>query len=81
MPRFLMRGEGVTEWPSMQSERSWQVGRADFGPKTMISVLLLFSLRKLWFIQVLMSVRQQVRIERMLGEMDLVVRYSWVSSA
>ena len=41
----------------MQSEKFSEVGRVDFGPKIMISVLLLLSLRKLWFIQVFMSVR------------------------
>ena len=44
----------------MQSEKFWEVGRMDFGPKMIISVLLPLSLRKLWFIQVLMSVRQLV---------------------
>ena len=44
----------------MQSEKFWEVGRMDFGPKMIISVLLPLSLRKLWSIQVLMSVRQLV---------------------
>ena len=57
----------------MQSEKFWEVGRVDFGPKIIISVLLLLSLRKLWSIQVLMSVRQLVRVDRMAGVMAVVV--------
>ena len=57
----------------MQSEKFGEVGRVDFGPKILISVLLLLSLRKLWFIQVFMSVRQLVRVERIAGVMVLVV--------
>ena len=45
----------------------------DFGPKIIISVLLLLSLRKLWSIQVLLSVRQLVRVDRMAGVMAVVV--------
>ena len=52
-----------------------------FGPKMIISVLLPLSLRKLWSIQVLMSVRQLVRVDRMAGLMAVVVMYSWVSLA
>ena len=52
-----------------------------FGPNMIISVLLLLSLRKLWSIQVLRSVRQLVRVERMAEVMAEVVMYSWVSSA
>ena len=65
----------------MQSEKFWEVGMMVFGPKIIISVLLQLSLRKLWSIQVLMSVRQLVRVDRMAGVMAGVVMYSWVSSA
>ena len=65
----------------MQSEKFWEVGRMAFGPNMIISVLLLLSLRKLWSTQVLMSVRQLVRVERMAEVMAEVVMYSWVSSA
>ena len=47
-----------------------------FEPKMIISVLLQLSLRKLWSIQVLMSVRQLVRVDRMAGVMALVMMYS-----
>ena len=57
----------------MHSEKFWEVGRVDFGPKIIISVLLLLSLRKLWFIQIFMSVRQLVRMERIAEVMVLVV--------
>ena len=66
----------------MQSEKFWEVGMMVFGPKMIISVLWPLSLRKLWSIQVLMSVRQLVRVDRMPGVMAVVVvMYSWVSSA
>ena len=65
----------------MQSEKFWEVGMMVFGAKMIISVLLPLSLRKLWCIQVLMSVRQLVRVDRMAGVMAVVVMYSWVSSA
>ena len=81
MPRFLTRGEGVTDRPSMQSEKFWEVGMMVFGPKIIISVLLQLSLRKMWSIQVLMSVRQLVRLDRMAEVMAVVVMCSWVSSA
>ena len=57
----------------MQSEKFWEVERMDFGPKMNISVLLPLSLRKLWFLQVLRSVRQLVRVERMAKVMAVVV--------
>ena len=60
----------------MQSEKFWELGMMFFGPKMIISVLLPLSLRKLWCIQVLMSVRQLVRVDRMAGVMALVVMYS-----
>ena len=44
-----------------------------FGLKMIISVLLPLSLRNLWSIQVLMSVRQLVRVDRMAGVMAVVV--------
>ena len=46
----------------MQSEKFWEVGMMVFGPKMIISVLLALSLRKLLSIQVLMFVRQLVRV-------------------
>ena len=52
-----------------------------FGAKMIISVLLPLSMRKLWSIQILMSVRQLVRVYRMAGVMALMVMYSWVSAA
>lgn len=47
----------------------------------MISDLLQLSLRKLLFIQVFISVRQLMRVERMAGVMGFVEIQSWVSSA
>ena len=64
----------------MQSEKFGEVGLMVFGPKMIISVLLPLSLRKLWSIQVLLSVRQLVRVDRMAGVMAVVVMHSWVSS-
>ena len=64
----------------MQSEKFWELGMMFFGPKMIISVLLPLSLRKLWCIQVLMSVRQLVRVDRMAGVMSVVVMYSWVTA-
>ena len=57
----------------MQSEKFWEVAMMVFGPKMIISVLLPLSLRKLWSIQVLLSVRQLVRVDRMAGVMALGV--------
>ena len=47
-----------------------------FGLKMITSVLLPLSLRRLWSTQVLMSVRQLVRVDRMAGVMALVMMYS-----
>ena len=60
----------------MQSEKFWEVGMMVFGLKMITSVLLPLSLRRLWSIQVLMSVRQLVRVDRMAGVMALVMMYS-----
>ena len=60
----------------MQSEKFWEVGMMVFGLTMIISVLLPLSLRKLWSIQVLMSLRQLVRVDRMGGVMAVVVMYS-----
>ena len=60
----------------MQSEKFWEVGMMVFGAKMIISVLLPLSMRKLWSIQILMSVRQLVRVDRMAGVMALGVMYS-----
>ena len=65
----------------MQSEKFWEVAMMVFGPKMIISVLLPLSLRKFSSIQVLMSMRQLMRVDRMAGVIAVVVMYSWVSSA
>ena len=65
----------------MQSEKFWEVGMMVFGLTMIISVLLPLSLRNLWSIQVLMPMRQLVRVDRMAGVRAVVVMYSWVSSA
>lgn len=53
--------------PSMESAKSLEGGRRDFEPMIMITNLLQLNLRKLWFIQVFIPVRQSVRVERMAG--------------
>jgi len=50
-PRLWIWGEVVTEWPSTERVKSWEEGRSDLGPMTMIYDLLQFSLRKFAFIQ------------------------------
>ena len=45
--------------------------RRDFGPKMMIYVLLHFSLRRL-LIQIFVSMRQSVKMERVVGVMAII---------
>lgn len=80
-PRFRIWGEVVTVWPSTDRVKSWVEGRSDLGPMTMISDLLQLSLRKLAFIQDFIADRQFVMVNTVAGVMDLVLRYSCVSSA
>ena len=81
MPRLRTRVEGVTMEPSMSREKSCVELVSEFGPMIMISDLLQFSFRKLFFIQDLTWLRQAVRVECVVGVMVLVEMYSWVSSA
>ena len=65
----------------MVMEKLWVERVRESGPMMRISDLLQFSLRKLVSIQDLMSDRQVVRVECVVGVMALVGRYSCVSSA
>jgi len=80
-PRFQIWGEVVTVWPSTERVKSWEEGRSDLRPMMMILDLLQLSLRKLAFIQDFIAERQVVMINTVAGVMDLVLRYSCVSSA
>lgn len=58
MPRLRMSGDGVRVILSKLRQKLWKDFVMFFGPIRIISVLSLLSLRKLCFIQVLISVRQ-----------------------
>ena len=80
-PRLRMWGDGMTVEPSILRVKLWAELVREFGPMSRISDLLQLSFRKLFCIQVLMSLRQVVRVECVAAVMVLVERYSWVSSA
>ena len=62
-PRLRTRVEVVTVEPSMLRVKFWVERVRVSGPMIKISDLLQLSLRKLFCIHVLMSVRQVVRVE------------------
>ena len=60
--------------PSILREMSWAGRVRKFGPMMRIYDLLQFSLRKLFFIHVLASVRQMARVQWVAAEVVLVER-------